>query len=266
VPSSQAFDWERVEARPLAWFYRLLGMALLAQVLTDLRANLWAVHTGELFAWQHVPGVPLYSTGCLVLEWLALACAGLGLVTAVQRRWAVRLGLAAVLVGLSQRYANHRALLAIALLFAALRHLDPADAAQLRERHPNVALLRQQLVLVYAFSALNKLVHGFTDGHVLTLVLGLSPALARPAAWLVVAAELAAPICLWRAPVPGLLLVALLHIGFAAWMPALWPFSITMIALAVLFMRERPAASQHRDERRALRGVARPQLDAAAAR
>lgn len=229
-----------MQARPLEWFYRLVGLALLAQVLTDAQANLWAVHTGKLFAWQHLPGVPLYSTRGLALEWLALTVAGLGLLTAVQRRWAVRLALLTVLVGLSQRYANHRALLAIALMFAGLRHLDPADAGQLGERHPNVALLRQQLVIVYAFSALNKLLHGFTDGHVLTLLLGLSPALARPAAWLVVAAELAAPLCLWQAPALGLVLVALLHVGFAEWMPSLWPFSFTMIALAVLFTREAP--------------------------
>ena len=129
---------------------------------------------------------------------------------------------------------------AILLLFAALRPVDCDDARQLQGRHPNVALLRYQLIVVYVFSALNKLLHGFMDGHVLTALLGISPQLAQPLAWLIVLAELVAPLLCWRAPRAGLAVVAGLHIGFAACMPGLWPFTVTMIALAVLFQRGPP--------------------------
>jgi hypothetical protein len=209
----------------------------MARIATDIQVNLWGVHTGRLFPWAHLRGVPLYSTTGLVIEWLMLAIAGLGLATGVRRSVAARLGLVVIFVGLTQRYSNHRALLAIALLFVALRPVDCENAPLLLERHPNIALLRYQLVIVYLFSALNKLAHGFMDGHVLTVLFGIAPPLAQPLAWLFVLAELATPLLLWRAPRAGLALAFVLHVGFAALMPALWPFTITMLALAMLFQR-----------------------------
>ncbi|MDH5672563.1 MAG: hypothetical protein OEZ06_10470 [Myxococcales bacterium] len=229
-------DWERFEPGSLGWFYRLLGLTLLARIATDLHVDLWAVHDGRLFPWRHLPGLPLYPPAGLAIEWAMMGLAALAITTGFRLRAGVYLALLVSAVSLTQRYANHRALLLLVLAFLALSPVEPRRPGLSGERHPNLALIRYQLVIVYLFSALNKVRAGFLEGTALQHLLDLDAEPARALAWLVVAAEFSLPLLLWRLPWLGLGGVACLHLGFALFMPAIWPFSLLMLAMAVLFV------------------------------
>jgi len=100
--------------------------------------------------------------------------------------------------------------------------------------------VRAQLVIVYAFSALNKLTHGFASGDSLANLLRLSSPSARVLSGAVIAAELALPIVLLRFPRVGLAGVVMLHLGFGLLVPGVWSFALAMIAMATLFRRATP--------------------------
>jgi len=236
-----------LEGSQLRWFYRLTGAALAARLWTDEQSGIWRVHTGELFPWRHLPGIPLYSTSVLLIEWIALALAAVGLLTGVQRRASLYLGVLAMLMGLSQRYANQNALLLLILVFASLRFLSPLERAAGEHDFPNFALIRWQLWIVYGFSIANKLAHGFLDGAAIDALFGAGPALSQLAAFGVIVAEALVPILLCSSnPRLGFCSAALLHGMFALAMPGLWPFSFAMLAMAALFVpsdnRSRSAA------------------------
>jgi hypothetical protein len=102
-------------------------------------------------------------------------------------------------------------------------------------RH-NLALCRAELAIVYLASGVNKLLHGFTSGEVISIVTQLPLSAARPLAIGVIVLELALPFVLVRSPRIGIAGVVCLHAGIGVVMPGLWSFALTMIALAVLFV------------------------------
>ncbi|MDB5213053.1 MAG: hypothetical protein JWO86_980, partial [Myxococcaceae bacterium] len=110
--------------------------------------------------------------------------------------------------------------------------------------HPALGLVRAQLVIVYVFSALNKLTHGFGSGRSLVHLLGgaastspspFSPVLATALSLLVIATELAIPVVLVYRPRAGIGLVVAMHVAFALLVPGVISFGIAMSALSVLF-------------------------------
>jgi hypothetical protein len=189
----------------------------------------------------------------LAAEWLALIVSGLMLLVGVRAQWALRLAAVSTLVGLTQRFSNQQVLLMIVLSFAVLSPLwahakRPIDS-------PTIGLIRAQLLIVYVFSALNKLTSGFLDGGALLLALrrdssatGLAllealpmlsegaPAL-RVLAGAVVGVELLLPLVLLIRPWCGVVTVGVLHAGFAVIFPGVLPFSVLMVAMSFLFVR-----------------------------
>lgn len=214
-------DWERFDPRAVRAFQIVFGVALIVNVLTELRAGVWRVHTGELYPWRHLPFFPLYPPWALAIEWTITALAGV--LFTIGNRHASKLAALALFAGLTQRYSNHAALLFLVAFFTTI---DPKPGPI----SPAFGLVRVQLVLVYLFGALNKITHGFLSGASLENLLGLS----RPFSIAVVVAEIALPILLVVRPRVAVVGVVLLHLSFSFFMPGLLSFGLCMIAIALL--------------------------------
>jgi hypothetical protein len=239
----RAADLERFERRSVTWFLRLYGLALVANVVHELRAGVWRVHTGELYPWRHVPIVPLYPPSVLAIEWALTAGAGVALALGLRVRIAARVAALVTFVALLQRYSNHGTLLFLVAFYLAI---DPPDVRQgdfEQREHPALGLVRAQLAIVYVFTAINKVAHGFLGGGSLENLLGFRHGPAVAASWAVVVAELALPVVLLRWPRVGIVGVAALHLGFAAWMPGLESFGLAMVAMAILFLPPAPRST-----------------------
>jgi hypothetical protein len=235
MPRLEGYGFERFGRVSVDWFLRLIGAALLACVVADAAGGTWRVHAGELFPWRHLPILPLYSSALLVVEWAIGAGAGALLLAGVRRTLAVRAGLVATAMGISQRFSNHRSLLLIVLAFVALGPpCFDEDAFEARPR-PNLALVRAQLIVVYTFSVMNKVAHGFFAGDALTSLFGWTPGLARALAVGVIAGEILTPLLLLWRPTLGIAAAVVLHLAMALLLPNVWPFSLTMVAMALLF-------------------------------
>lgn len=217
-----------------------MGLALITAALTEGIAGGWRVHAGDLFPYRHLPGVPLYGVASLSLEWAATAIVGAALVIGVAPRITLRLALLVALIGVSQRYSNHRALAVIVLAFASLSPSDPRSPDFSATPHPGLGLVRAQLALVYFTAALAKLGSGFSSGDVLVRVVGLPRSLAPPLAWITIALELAIPPLLVLSPRLGLAVAAAMHLAFTIALPVTASFALVMLAMAVLFLDAPP--------------------------
>lgn len=237
--------FERFSPRSVVAFLRILGAALVVDVSTEMAAGVWHVHTGQLYPWRHLGIVPLYPASVLAVEWLLRAGAGVTLVLAPRNAKAVAAAvrvLAIVLfVAVLERYSNHGVLLFLVTLYLTLAPPDVGSAGFAGRAHPALGLVRAQLVIVYVFSALNKVTHGFLNGHSLSNVLGgaISGGPARALSLVVVVAELALPLLLLRRPRAGVAAVVAMHAVFAVLVPNVASFGLTMIAMSALFL-ERP--------------------------
>ncbi len=248
-------------ADPILWFYRALGASLLACALDDLANGVWSIHTGRYRPWRSIyAGVPLFPAWTMAVIWAMLVASGLlvaldsgyGGTTVHRRRQAgLWLGLFAGLLDLSQGFSNHLFLILLILVYL-LIPLGSRPEIQVDDR---LKLIRYQLVIVYLFSALNKIALGFLDGKSLfnlgslihhsilpeALVRGiLSSSAAQPLAWGVVAAELGLPVLLITLPRLALVLVIAFHTGITLMMPGVSPFLFVMTAMAFLFQKSAP--------------------------
>lgn len=232
---------ECFDARAVAGFLRLYGVALVVDVLAELGAGVWQVHTGHLYPWRHLGIVPLYPARGLAVEWALRALGGFALVLGARRPRVVALGVRVLvpvlLVAVLERYSNHGVLLFLLALYLSIAPPDLTRPRFAHEPHPALGLVRAQLVIVYVFSAINKLTHGFGHGDSLANLLALPLRTARMLSWSVIAAELALPLVLFRWPRLGLAGVIALHVTFALLVPGVWSFALTMIAMAILFTR-----------------------------
>lgn len=249
--AADALGLDRGFARSsVEWFERLFGLALLVEIATQMASGLRRVHTGELYPWRHIDVVPLVGTAGLAAEWTVIGACALVLVLvgagaaqragrAAQRarELAWRTLAIALFWSLLQRFSNHGSLLFLVALFVSMKPPEPAAPAFEASPHPNLGLVRAQLVIVYVFSGLAKLAHGFTSGASLVNLLGLSPGLARGASIGVVVAELALPALIVVRPRLGLLGVVLLHAVFAAGIPGVVSFGLAMLAMTALWVR-----------------------------
>ena len=225
------------------WFYRLLGLALISCVAEDVINGVWFIHTGQYFPWRHLSFVPLYSVPFLILEWGLLVLSGALILFERTRQNGLRLAVLFVFISISQRFSNHRSLILIVLVYLVA---SPRKMPQMGYR-----LIRYQLLIVYLFSALNKIDANFLSGRSL-LALGhnvqgailptwlvrgiLSPPFATPLSWVVVGLEFVIPILLLQWPIVGLIFLLSLHAGFSLMMPAIWPFTFIMVAMGLLFL------------------------------
>ena len=232
---------ERLDARAVAWFLRLFGIAQVVDVAAEMAAGVWGVHTGALYPWRHLGIIPLYPERGLAIEWALRTLCGATLVLGAHRpklvALAVRIAAAVLFVAVLERYSNHGVLLFLIALFLSIAPPDLTGNSFADVPHPALGLVRAQLVIVYVFSALNKLTHGFGRGDSLANLLALAPGPARVLSWSVIAAELALPVLLYRWPWVGLAGVIVMHLTFAALVPGVWSFGLAMIAMAMLFIR-----------------------------
>jgi hypothetical protein len=232
---------ERFDARAVVWFLRLFGVALVVDVASEIAAGVWGVHAGELYPWRHVGIVPLYSPALLAVEWTLRAVSGVALVSAPHRARvvaaAVRVAALVLFVAVLERYSNHGILLFLVAFYLTIAPPDVNGAGFDDSPHPALGLVRAQLAIVYVFSALNKLTHGFGGGESLANLLALSPGPARALSWAVIVVELGLPFLLWRSPRAGIVVVIAMHLAFAALVPGVASFGLAMIAMSVLFLR-----------------------------
>lgn len=229
-------DLDRASAPRARVMLRLFATAMALEVLTSVASGVRDVHRGMLYPYRHLPIVPLYSERALMVEWAAtLLCAG-AIASGRAPRITYRATAIVLVLAVLQRFSNHGALMAIVACFLALAPPDLEAPSFDAAPHPELGLCRAQLAIVYVASALNKVVHGFGDGHVLrVLVPSLGP-LAPALAWGVIAVELALPVLLVRRPRLGIVAVALLHAGFALVVPHVLSFGLTMVALSWLYL------------------------------
>ena len=232
---------DRFDARAVTWFVRLYGLALVVDVVTEIASGVWHVHTGRFYPWRHLGIVPLYPAAVLAVEWALRAGAGLALLAGARApkvvAVAVKVAALVLFVAVLERYSNHGVLLFLVAFFLTIAPPDVTAPDFDAREHPALGLVRAQLVIVYAFSALNKLAHGFGSGRSLAHLFGsaLPPALATPLSIVVIATELAIPVLLVYRPRAGVAVVVAMHVAFASLVPGVISFGIAMSALAVLF-------------------------------
>jgi hypothetical protein len=234
---------ERFDARAVTWFLRLYGLALVVDVATELSAGVWGVHTGRLYPWRHLGIVPLYPASVLAIEWALRAAAGAALLLGARRvkvvGAAARVAALVLFVAVLERYSNHGVLLFLIAFYLTLAPPDVTSPAFGERDHPALGLVRAQLAIVYVFTAVNKLAHGFAGGGSLANLLGsaVPPGLTRPLSVIVVVTELALPLLLLRWPRVGVAVVVAMHLAFAALLPGVVSFGLAMTAMAVLYAR-----------------------------
>ena len=232
---------ERFDARAVTWFLRLFGLALVVDVVAELFAGVWHVHTGRLYPWRHLGIVPLYPASALAIEWTVRAVAGFALLIGARNAKvigvAARVAALGLFVAVLERYSNHGVLLLLVAFYLTIAPIDVTSATFSERDHPALGLVRAQLAVVYVFSAVNKLAHGFAGGGSLSNLLGnaLPVGTARALSVAVIATELALPLVLLRWPRAGLALVVAMHVTFAALVPGVASFGLAMTAMAVLF-------------------------------
>jgi hypothetical protein len=227
-------------------FFRLLAVALIACVASDMVNGVWNIHAGVYYPWRHNAAFPLFPAPYLLLEWGLLLLASAFIFSLRRRQGGVVIAAVMMLISLTQRFSNHRSLIFIVLLYLCI----PGG----RARGESQRLIRYQLIIVYLFSALNKLNRDFLEGHTLAN-LGwdihgallptaavrwiLSPNWSMPLSYVVVAIELLMPILLIRQPRIGFTVALLMHTLFSLVMPGIWAFTFIMLAMACLFLPNR---------------------------
>jgi len=229
------------------WFYRLFALALVVRVVEDQFNGRWAIQSGELFPWRHMPMVPLLPAPELLVEWTGLIIAAVGLAFGWRRRACATLASLLIALSLTQMFQNQKLLLfSIALALAIGGDAENEDTRW---------YLKWQLVVVYGFTVAHKFIDGFADGAVLqnlaqTLLaepLAFAPRtwvlqaltnqdVARVASLATLAVEITIPFALFRLPRAGFTLVVLFRLGLSLTMPDLAAFGFAMASLAFLFV------------------------------
>jgi vitamin K-dependent gamma-carboxylase-like protein len=183
-----------------------------------------------------MPLAPWPRPSAAAAAWLSATWAGLGLCVAAGKAVPVTGTLLAAIVGYvltldQQTYSNHLYLLSLVSLLLALAHTG-------RHREPALALLRWQLVVVYAFAAASKVNFEFLSGSVIAS--NLRPELAPLAASRVPAALAVAAIATeafvagsllrpkWR--LAGVVAGGVMHVGFIVTIAQ----TVAMIAFAAI--------------------------------
>lgn len=214
------------------WAYRLLGLASAAMALQEAESGHLGVNAGLLFG-RRPAFLPLLPVAVMILVWLVQIGAGAAVAANYRRRVALVIAATATAVSLTQGWFNQKIFLGLTLFALAL------DSEE---------LARRQLLLLYIASVLYKLRDGFWTGASLTAALtqiqdrGMSPWIVLPVACapllskLALAGEALAPAALSKRPRLGVAGVVVLHLGFAACLPGLWPFTLTCAAAALLFL------------------------------
>ena len=208
----------------------------MTRVLSDIGLNRWGIHSGKIFPYRHISLMPVFPASVLVFEW---SCAILGSVLLVikKERWGAILIAGSFLLSLSQMYQNQKVLILIVIATIAIQPVDPRKPG-------SVQFLKWQLILVYLFSAIEKMSDQFTSGETLRLIFHqvLNSSLIENSFLLkamsigVILSEIMIPIILLKRPYWGFCAVISLHLGFAFVLPDIWPFTLVMIALSTLFL------------------------------
>ena len=187
-----------------------------------------------------MPLAPWPRPSAVAATWLIGAWAGLGVALAAGVSVRVTGVALAAIIGYvvtldQQTYSNHLYLLALASLLLALAHTE-------RHREPAVALLRWQLIIVYAFAAASKVNATFLSGSVIGM--NLRPALRefasdRTLAALALIAVVAEAFVAWGLMRPKWLVAGAsvgiaLHIGFVVLIRQTFAmFLFAMICLSI---------------------------------
>lgn len=225
----------------LRFFYGFLALALISRVLSDIFViHRWGIHGGELFPYRYglIP-VPLYPRWVLIIEW-GMLIVGSAMVLLNRIRWGVALMALGLTMSLTQMFQNQKALILIVLLALNLELLSDKNQKEASVKN----FLQWQLILIYFFSAFHKILGPFAQGEVLQVMtekilhlpINFNTSTFMVLSWVIIVAELVAPLLLFFRPRLGVILVVGLHVGRAAIMPDILAFSFVMIALSILFL------------------------------
>jgi hypothetical protein len=224
-------------------FYHLLGLAIVLCVGNDIMGGIWKIHSGEYYPWGHRPFFPLLPTSFLVAKWLLMALSGGMFLFGWRIQWGKWVGFLGMLLDVSQQLHHHRFLILLVLFFLCIpsRH----------QPQQGLRLIQYQLLIVYIFSVIHKLTSKFYDGQSLVNLGAMdheallpkewvravfSPTFSMPLSWSVIVLELAIPVLLLVRPKLGLGLAIPLHVTFSLFVPGVWPFTLIMIGMALLFL------------------------------
>ena len=234
--------------KPENVFFKLLGLTLVLCVIQDGLDGVWFIHNGAFYPWIHPQGIWLYPPAFLMVEWLGVLSSGLMIFSGWKRSLGIIIGTLSILIGVLERFSNHRALLLIVLFYLLLGLAKTVDSKKY-----SFQLIRYQLLIVYLFSAVNKLNLDFWTGQslgnlALVLEQGKSSFLPQPVINFLLTGsmgkflsvgtlvlEFAIPFLLIKIPRLGLPLMIALHVSFSLIMPGIWPFTLLMITMGVLF-------------------------------
>jgi hypothetical protein len=216
-------------------FYSLLAVAIVTRFFCDFLNERWRIHSGEIFPIRHIEFFPTYSTSMLCLEW-GVTLIGAILFTTNKIRWGALLVSLSYVMSLTQMYQNQKFLILIIMFALAVQPLDLQRANSLR-------FLKWQMLLIYLFTAVQKIFDQFISGDTLRILFldvlkinGIAnPKLFHGLSVVVIATELSVPLLLLKKPWWGVAVVTGMHLSFAILMPDIWPFTLTMIALSFLF-------------------------------
>lgn len=212
-------------------FYYILAFSVILRLIFDFKIGRIDVHSGVLFPYRKITTVPLYSVGILYLEW-AVGFFGSCLLFLNKYRTGALFIFVSMLSGLSQMFQHQKLLFCVVTLILTIRPLNGSSIDSDR-------FLKYQLIIVYVFSAINKMFAGFYNGESLKNLFSLSENfLALQILSIgVILVELALPILLIKRSNIGVLLVCIFHIGLAVIIEDVMPFSVLMIALSSLFIK-----------------------------
>jgi hypothetical protein len=224
-------------------FFLLFGLSLLSRTISDLLMGRFSVATGELYQYRQRFDFPRYGTALFIFE-VAVLFVAAGLLIA---RKNVRLASGLLILGTSMAMTQmfqHQKMLFLVVAFALVVSPRGLNAA-------SVYFLRIQIVVVYVFSVVSKISTGFLESQVTLGAIEYSvrgdemraafliPVLKylknAPLNEFVIGFELLVPVLLLTVPRVGFFAAVILHLGMAVFLANVLPFSLLMIALALLY-------------------------------
>ena len=233
---------------PIKGFYILFSLAIFSRVVCDLLLNRIGIHNGEIFPERKIPFIPIYPVIGLYVEW-TLAIAGIFFISQKKIRIGSFLILISYLMRLTQLYQNQKILMTIIALSLTILPLNKKSPS-------SIIFLRYQLCIIYFVSSLHKIISGFLSGETLWTVFDYLQNIEKnlfvkslylyfrnypmciAMSWISLIAELFVPLLLLKKPKWGIWVVVLMHTVFNLIMPDVMPFTLTMIALSLLFLLE----------------------------
>ena len=222
--------------------FLFLGLTILVKLMTEIFNGRFYVHSGELLSrFFLIEPTPFQSY--FIFEAMVVLCLALMIMFDKKRTIALRVLPLIYLLSLVQYYSNHKLLIFIVIIifnFSSFVRLN---------------CLKSQLVMVYYFTVINKIVDKFYNGETLAntffnfhhhdlsykflnnfyAVLSANEFLNLSFANITLLLEIIIPILLFRKSYWALVLMLVLHLSFSALISGILPFMLIMMTMGLAF-------------------------------